>query len=962
MLKLFSRQHTNTPQRFMQLVSLLIFTLIVSGCTGQFQVQPAPIDIEKSPIDERNYLTFKLENQLKVLVISDQEADKAAAALSVSVGSGSDPKDREGLAHFLEHMLFLGTEKYPEADAYQRYISEHGGSHNAYTAFGETNYFFDINASDLQPALDQFAQFFISPLFNEEYVEREKHAVHSEYQAKIRDDSRRQYEVFKTLSNPEHPFSQFSVGSLETLAERPGKSIRDDLLTFYHQHYSANLMTLVVLGNESTETLRQLVTDTFSEVANYNSPQPEFKQPLFTQLPLQVNTEPNKNLRRLVFNFPVPSTQSYYQSKPVHYLTNLLGHEGEGSLLSYLKQQGWADSLSAGMGFETNHQGSLQIAIGLTEAGLQQTDAIASALFQTVELIREQGLASWRYDEQAQLAALAFRFQQNSNNMHYVTRLASQLHHVPASEVLSAPYQMKHFDRALLESYLAEIRPDNLLLVRVAKGLPTEQKTKHFNAPYKANSIDQQTLSRWLAAGNASIQLPKANPFVPENLAILNSTDKTVKPQQTSTVSNIKLWHASDTSFKAPRADFYFTLRSPLAHGSARNEALTALLVKTVNEQLNEFSYPASLAGLGYQLYPHVRGISVRISGYQDKQSILLEEILKALAHPEIENSIFTRHKDELERGWQNTLKQKPYQQSMRKISDLLTLPSWSEAQLIAAIKPLTEEDLENFNTEFMSVLDIEVLANGNIDSQQAQAMSEQLNDYLSKRKTTSVSKPKLTRLPNEKLLYSFGTEHNDSAVTLYTQGENKDINTQAHFSLLNQVVGAPFFHELRTKQQLGYIVFSSPMTLMDVPALAFTVQSPNTPSDQIISAIERFIREFSSNIEALDETTLATHKQALISRILEKDSKLSQRSNRYWYEIDRMNFNFDTREQLVDAIKNISLEEIKQSYRNVFIEQPHMLAAVATPNSRDAEKAPSGFKNISQTDLSNLIRGYFEN
>ena len=200
--------------------------------------------IIKSPTDARDYLAFELENQLQVLVISDPDADKAAASLSVAVGSGSDPKEREGLAHFLEHMLFLGTEKYPEAGAYQRFISEHGGSHNAYTAFDETNYFFDVNVSDLAPALDQFAQFFIAPLFNAEYVGREKHAVHSEYQAKIKDDSRLQYDVLKAVSNPDHPFAQFSVGSLETLADREKQPVRDDLLAFYQQHYSANLMSL----------------------------------------------------------------------------------------------------------------------------------------------------------------------------------------------------------------------------------------------------------------------------------------------------------------------------------------------------------------------------------------------------------------------------------------------------------------------------------------------------------------------------------------------------------------------------------------------------------------------------------------------------------------------------------------------------------------------------------------------
>ncbi|MEZ5525567.1 MAG: insulinase family protein [Pseudomonadales bacterium] len=961
MSKPFSTAIT-TPQKFLKPLALLLtFTLALAGCAGQFQTHSPTRDIEKSATDPRDYLAFQLDNQLNVLVISDPDADKAAAALSVAVGSGSDPKNREGLAHFLEHMLFLGTEKYPQADAYQRFISEHGGSHNAYTAFDETNYFFDINATDLQPALDRFAQFFIAPLFNEEYVEREKHAVHSEYQSKIRDDSRLQYDIFKTLSNPEHPFSQFSVGSLETLADQPGDPVRDDLLNFYRSHYSANLMTLVVLGKQSTAELQQLVTETFSDIANYNSARPEFKQPLFNQLPLQVNTQPNKNLRRLVFNFPIPPTREVYQTKPTYYLSSLLGHEGKGSLLSYLKQQGWADSLSAGINFESDQQASLQIAIGLTEAGLQQTDAIASALFHTIRLIREQGLEDWRYQEQAKLAALNFRFQQNSNNIHYVTRLASELHQVPAAKVLSAPYQMERFDRDLIRTYLDALRPDNLLLMRVGKGLATNQQTQHFNAPYAVKPIDKATQESWLKPTEIEpIQLPAPNPFVPENLVLLAGNSDSDKPRLSETGSDTRLWYRTDTSFDAPRADFYFTLRSAQVNRSARNVALTHLLVKTINDQLNEFSYPASLAGLGYQLYPHVRGVSVRISGYQDKQSVLLDEILKSLTAPQIEQDTFNRHKDELARQWENSLKQKPYQQSMQKISALLTEPDWSETALIAALAPLTTADLQAFSKSFLDRLDIEVLANGNIEPGTAQAMTKQLDNYLANRQKTQVQRPRIARLGKQKLLYPFHTSHSDHAATLYVQGNDKRIATRARFALLNQFLSAPFYHELRTRQQLGYIVFSSPLSLMDVPGLAFTVQSPSTPGEAIIEAIEQFIADFALTVENLDSAGLDKHKQALTGRILEKDAQLSQRSNRYWYEIDRRNFQFDTREQLVAAIEQISLADFKQAYREYLLDQPRLLASITTPNNNESPAVPAHYQRIDEDQLAAKTDGFF--
>ncbi|CAD6269276.1 unnamed protein product [Miscanthus lutarioriparius] len=89
------------------------------------------------------------------LVISDPDTDKAAACMEVEVGSFSDPEGLEGLAHFLEHMLFYASEKYPGEYEYMKYIPEHGGSYDATTYADTTNFFFDVNVDNFEEALDR---------------------------------------------------------------------------------------------------------------------------------------------------------------------------------------------------------------------------------------------------------------------------------------------------------------------------------------------------------------------------------------------------------------------------------------------------------------------------------------------------------------------------------------------------------------------------------------------------------------------------------------------------------------------------------------------------------------------------------------------------------------------------------------------------------------------------------------
>ena len=162
--------------------------------------------------------------------------------MEVAAGSFSDPPDAEGLAHFCEHMLFLGTKKYPNEHVYSSYLSSHGGYDNAFTSTQETNYYFKVDAAHLERSLDLFAQFFIAPLFANASVEDEVHAVNAEHEKNLQSDAWKLWQLLKHVSNPNHPFHMFSTGTLSTL-----NSSRVHLLQYlkdyYNSNYSANTVS-----------------------------------------------------------------------------------------------------------------------------------------------------------------------------------------------------------------------------------------------------------------------------------------------------------------------------------------------------------------------------------------------------------------------------------------------------------------------------------------------------------------------------------------------------------------------------------------------------------------------------------------------------------------------------------------------------------------------------------------------
>ena len=229
--------------------------------------QPNMPALDVSPNDNRTYRLITLDNGLRALLASDPTAEHGAAAMAVDVGAAHDPTGLPGLAHFCEHMLFLGSEKYREESAYKKFLAAHGGRSNASTSMEQTTYKFEVLADHLASALDIFAQFFIAPLFTASATERELNAVDAEDARNRTVDGRRLLQVLKAAADvPQHPWAKFSTGNSTTL-HGGGDATRSALLDFHGLHYVAGRMALVVLAaGTPLDALEATVRTTFASV------------------------------------------------------------------------------------------------------------------------------------------------------------------------------------------------------------------------------------------------------------------------------------------------------------------------------------------------------------------------------------------------------------------------------------------------------------------------------------------------------------------------------------------------------------------------------------------------------------------------------------------------------------------------------------------------------------------------
>ena len=473
---------------------------------------------------------------------------KAAAALSVGIGYYSDPLHLQGLSHYLEHMLFMGSEKYPDENDYDAFLSANSGSSNACTEEEATTYHFDCASAALESALDRFAQFFVAPLVKADALEREVLAVDNEFSGVLQSDGCRQMQLRAHTSREDHPAHKFGWGNRKSLVDDPataGHDVRAELLKHYKGQYSAERMNLVVLGGESMETMQNWVEAKFAAVPCGKGPRPRYGScglPFSAENSGQFAILPAvRDEHRLSAVFQLPSLEKEYSKKAEDYLSHNIGHEGKGSLLAALKARGWATDLCAGVQDQTSAAYLFEISISLTEAGLSAGHgcglAVAEVLFQYLSMLRAGEPQKWAWDEMAAIAEMKWRFLEEEDAAEYVAQIASDMHQYKPEDTLIGSYLYEKFDPELISNLLAKMTPTTVRLDLLTKNFedckaqleklsPAKLETgvePWFNFPYVFANLPFEILEEWTNAGcPKDLALPSPNPYLATDFTLLS--------------------------------------------------------------------------------------------------------------------------------------------------------------------------------------------------------------------------------------------------------------------------------------------------------------------------------------------------------------------------------------------------------------------------------------------------------
>uniref|UniRef100_A0A8B9PMJ1 Nardilysin n=1 Tax=Apteryx owenii TaxID=8824 RepID=A0A8B9PMJ1_APTOW len=824
---------------------------------------------------------------------------QSAAALCVAVGSFSDPEDLPGLAHFLEHMVFMGSLKYPDENGFDAFLKKHGGSDNASTDCERTVFQFDVQRKYFKEALDRWAQFFIHPLMIRDAIDREVEAVDSEYQLARPSDANRKEMLFGSLARPGHPMKKFFWGNADTLKHEPKMNNIDTytrLRDFWQRHYSAHYMTLVVQSKETLDTLEKWVMEIFSEIPNNGLPRPSFghlTQPFDTpEFHKLYRVVPIRKVHSLSITWALPPQEQYYRVKPLHYISWLVGHEGKGSVLSFLRKKFWALALYGGngeTGFEQNSTYSIfSISVTLTDEGYKHFYEVAHVVFQYLKMLQKRGPDK---------------------------RIWEEIQKIEANEF--------HYQEQIIADALNQLTPQraNLVLLSAANEGQCHLKEKWFGTQYSVEDIDKYWSDLWASDFelNQDLHLPEENKYIATDFALkVADCPETEYPVKTLSTQQGCLWYRKDDKFKIPKAYVRFHLISPLIQQSAENIVLFDTFVNILSHNLAEPAYEADVAQLEYKLVAGEHGLVIRVKGFNHKLPLLFQLIIDHLSDFSFTPAVFEMITEQLKKTYFNILI-KP--ETLAKDVRLLILEHsrWSMIDKYQTLmNGLSIESLSSFVKAFKSQLFVEGLVQGNFTSREAKDF---LNYVVQKLQFAPLAHPcpvqfRVVDLPNTHLLCKVKTLNKgdaNSEVTVYYQSGARNLREYTLMELLVMHMEEPCFDFLRTKQTLGYHVYPTCRNTSGILGFSVTVATQATKynSELVDKKIEEFLSCFEEKIKHLTEEAFSTQVTALIKLKECEDSHLGEEVDRNWNEVVTQQYLFDRLAREIEALKSVTKSDL---------------------------------------------------
>ncbi|MDK1287830.1 insulinase family protein [Pseudoalteromonas umbrosa] len=939
-------------------ISLGILTACSSTTPSNSSSQLIADNLIVSPNDDRAYKILTLDNGIDVVLVSDPSAEKSAAALSVGVGLLHDPMTQQGMAHYLEHMLFLGTEKYPDPEEYAAFVQKNGGSHNAYTWLDVTNYMVKINNDAFDEALDRFSDFFKSAKLYPEYTEKEKNAVNAEWSMRREMDFFGQFKLARGLLG-EHPANRFLIGNLETLGDKENSNLHEETVAFYNKYYSSNIMKLAMVSNMPLAEMEQKARAHFSGIENKQIPEPVVTTKLdFDQIgSKRIHYRPNKDVKSLNVEFIIENNMSDFAVKPNYFVSYLLSNEMQGSPAQVLKDKGLIASLSASA--SANHYGNygvLNVEIELTDQGMEQREVIVATVMQYINLIKEQGVDSKYFEEIKTSLDNQFRFLEKRDEFSYVSTLAANMQDYPLTHAVNANYHFAKFDRQAVKQVLDQLTPQSMRVWYISKNEPVDSKLHFYDGEYKVESISESEVASWSKPSEFALSLPSVNRLLPESFDLKTAATNNVEHVYEG--NRVQAWLKSSERFaEQPKGNIEIFLNSELPINNIAARVSASIWVDLYEIEKAKLITEAQVAGMGLNLR-NSNGLVLSLSGFTDKQLKLLDEALKGFTVTPTQKQL-DQAIDRYIRAVKNKGKQIPYYQAFDAYRQLTREGSFDAEELIDAAKGITIDSFKQAQLDLFKNNLVRVFGYGNYNKADIEKVVSRLEHSFGKQADqdqyvrAGFWQPKL----NEHVVLQKDVDVADVAIVDVSVHPVKGYAQKATALILKNHLRQKAFNTLRTEEQLAYAVGAFSTSIDEYSAIGLFIQTPVKGPQEMQSRFDAFKLEYAEELNQLTEEEFAQIKASTLANLKEEPKNLADEAEPYFADWYKDELSFDSHERLVQAAEKVTKDDIKRYFEKTIMNESAPRLNVQLRGSKFKEHAFADLPN--QTKISSMKELY---
>jgi insulysin len=545
----------------------------------------------------------------------------------------------------------------------------------------------------------------------------------------------------------------------------------------------------------------------------------------------------------------------------------------------------------------------------LTEEGLGNYKEVARTIFQYIGMMRTREPQEWIMDELMRISEINFRSKQKSPSWQTTSSLAGVMQKPYDREaLLSGPTVIREFNATRIREAMSYLRPDNFRMTIASQDFPGgwDRKEKWYGTEYKVEKLAEGLLAEVRAAFEskeqpAELHFPHKNEYIPSRLDMIKEVVEQPKkePKLIRNDDIVRIWWKKDDQYRDPKANVRIFLRTHITNATPREMLMSSLYCDVVNDALVECSHDAKISGLVYDLTNHVGGLSITVSGYKDKLLVLLEKVLSFVRVIEVEQGRFAiihKLKKQSLRNWDY---KQPFDQVCTYSRMFKNEKSWMTEDVLPELDGVTAEDVRQFFPKILAQGQIEVLAHGTLDKEEALKIARLAERKLRPKNLPADQNPIRCDLmwPSgcnfvyERQLKDPENFNNCIEYNLYA-GNSRDGSTRAKLLLIVQMLKEPCFHELRTKQQLGYWIFSHSSFEDTWAGYSIIVQSEKD-CKLLEGHIEDFLNAFEKTLEEMSEDEYEAHKRATINNCLKKLDNLSEECALFWTKIQNASYDF---------------------------------------------------------------------